>query len=265
LCVFFVAAESQWQVAPQSAPEGLPNIELSLEPPLHPWPQVAAELGKLEETRERIENVNMDQLTLEFNKAGVEARHRIGDVVGRAMRVFDDPALAHKIFTKRNGPKLATVFRQTPQEALGSSVLSVKVNVVPASPPDASLRARVDNIEYQRSDKERENVFESAFAEVRALTDFVVNELEVQIQRNVNSIVGSRALTFRQQQSLPSQSNVRVVPTEAGYPTVASMVQDMEVRRDMVLFLLSCVVLACARRWFPFCAWVQAESLVACV
>lgn len=38
------------------------------EPPLHPWPQVAAELGKLEETRERIENANMDKLTLEFNK-----------------------------------------------------------------------------------------------------------------------------------------------------------------------------------------------------
>lgn len=93
------------------------------------------------------------------------------------------------------------------------------MNVVPASPPDASLRARVDgdvfvhlafsptlpvcsltwqDIEYQRSDKERENVFESvracaagarhplterllrkAFAEVRALTDFIVNELEV--------------------------------------------------------------------------------------
>jgi len=221
---------SQWPVGPQSGPEALPNIELSLAPPLHPWPQVAAELGRLEESRERMENTNMYKLQQEFNKATLDARRHIGDVVGRAMRVFDDPVLAQRIFAKRSAPKSAMLFRQAPQEALGSSVLSVKVNVVPASPPDASLRSALDSIEYQRSDKEKENIFETALAEVKSLTDFILSEFEVQIQRQINGAIGTRATSFLQE--LPAQANVRVVPTE-GYPTVGSMAQEMEVRRDL--------------------------------
>jgi len=229
---------SQWPVGFQSGPDLFPNIELSLAPPLHPWPQVAAELGKLEESREHVEAGNMYQLQLEFNKAAVAVPRQIGDIVGRAMRVFDDPVLAKEIFAQRGTHKLmqlSTVFRQTPQEALASSVLSVKVNVAPASPPDPSLRARIDNVEYQRSKKEKDNLFESALAEVKALTDFILSELEVQIRRNVNSMVGTRALSFLQtlSEQSPSQANVQVVPARESYPTVASMVNDMEMRRDL--------------------------------
>jgi hypothetical protein len=73
----------------------------------------------------------------------------------------------------------------------------VKVNVAPATPPDPALRASIDNIENERSEKEATNVFESvglimlrsiclvapfldeALAEVKALTDFILSELEV--------------------------------------------------------------------------------------
>jgi len=233
--LFYTAVASQWPAGALSGPEALPNIELSLAPPLHPWPQVAAELGRLEESRERIQSFNMYKLQQAFNKATLDARRRIGDVVGRAMRVFDDPVLAQRVFAKRGAPKSAMLYRQAPQEALGSSVLSVKVNVVPANPPDASLRARIDDIEYQRSDKEKEHIFEAAHAEISALTDFMLSELEVQIQRQINGIIGERATSFLQElpDSLPSQANVRVVPTDQGYPTVASMAQEMEVRRDL--------------------------------
>lgn len=232
------SAASQWLASPQSGPDLLPNIELSLAPPLHPWPQVAAELGKLEESRERFEAGKMYQLQMEFNKATLAAPRQIGDIVGRTMRVFDDPVLAKDVFAQRSAPKLmkaATVFRQTPQDALGSSVLSVKVNVAPASPPDPALRASIDNIENERSEKEATNVFESALAEVKALTDFILSELEVEIQRNVDNIVGARAVSFLQafSEQSPSQANVRVVPAKELYPTVASMVEEMELRRDL--------------------------------
>ena len=82
-------------------------------------------------------------------KATIDTRKRIGDAVGRAMRVFDDPALTQKVLAKRScilshcmsvvchggvvrrmgccreAPKSAVAFRQAPQEAAGSSVLSV--------------------------------------------------------------------------------------------------------------------------------------------
>lgn len=243
--VFFFASlasavASGWPVGAQTGPDVLPNVELSLAPPLHPWPQVAAELGGLQESREQMENSNMDKLQQEFNKATLDMRRRIGDVVGRAMRVFDDAALAKHMLAKTSAPK-RSFFRQAPQQAAGSSVLSVKVNVVPASPPDASLRARVDSIEFQRSDEEKENIFEAAHAEVKSLADFILNELEVQIKRQIDGIVGVTprvkvsGTSFLQDapESLPSQANVRVLPTGEGYPTVAHMVQEMELRRDV--------------------------------
>jgi len=48
------------------------------------------------------------------------------------------------------------MFRQLPQEAAGSSVLSVKVNVLPASPPDPALRADIEKLENRRSGSEKD-------------------------------------------------------------------------------------------------------------
>ena len=81
---------------------GLFSLELNTlcTPALHPWPQVAAELGNLEESREAMENANMARLQQEANKATLDARRRIGDTIGKAMRVFDDPKVASTILTK---------------------------------------------------------------------------------------------------------------------------------------------------------------------
>lgn len=108
-------------VSLQSADDARPNIELGLvhghgcacawvvvivslaiqAPPLHVWPQVAAEIGQLTDSRERMENANMDKLQQEFNKAEAEARRRIGNAIGKAMRAFDDPLLARSILIGR--------------------------------------------------------------------------------------------------------------------------------------------------------------------
>jgi hypothetical protein len=107
----------------QSAEDAMPNIELGLvhshecvcacvgiivglamqAPPLHVWPQVGAEIGQLTDSRERMENANMDKLQQEFNKAEAEARRRIGNAIGRAMRVYDDPLLARSVLIGRPG------------------------------------------------------------------------------------------------------------------------------------------------------------------
>lgn len=226
----------------KSMQEEYPSVELSLAPPLHPWPQIAAEIGNLEHSRENTEHENMDQLQREFNKAAVEARHRIGDVIGRLMHGFDDPKLEHIL--SPNGPAGASAsLRQLPQETLGSSALAVKVNVLPATPPDPALRTNVENIEYYRAGQEKD-MFKSALGDVKALTDFVLNELEVQVQERMSSIAGAVALArvprdaqmlegrLRSGQ-LPAQSNVRVAPNDVTYPTLVSMAQAMEARRDI--------------------------------
>jgi hypothetical protein len=48
------------------------------------------------------------------------------------------------------------MLQQLPQDTLGSSALAVKVNVLPANPPDGSLRPAIDNIESVRSSEEKD-------------------------------------------------------------------------------------------------------------
>lgn len=238
--LFLTALATQWPAVDLSAEDALPNIELSLAPPLHVWPQVAAALGDLEESRERMENANMDKLQHEFNEAMVDARHQIGNMIGRMMHIFDDRKLVSALFA-RHSPK-STMFRQLPQEALGSSALSVEVNVLPASPPEPGLRANIDDMEHQRSDEEK-NMFQSkAFSELHALKRFILSELEVQMQAHVNALIGAMknkptestpSFLHEQTKQLPAQSNIRVVPADEEYPSVVSMVQEMETRRDI--------------------------------
>lgn len=73
---------------------------------------------------------------------------------------------------------LRTSFREAPQQSLFGRVLSFRVNVLPSSPPDASLKSRIDSIEHERSESE-EQIFQNARSEAQALTSFVVGELQV--------------------------------------------------------------------------------------
>lgn len=236
-----LACASQWLDVQQNVQEALPNIELSLAPPLHPWPQVAAEIGNLEESREANENANMAKLQREFNKATLDARLRVGDVIGSAMRAFDDPKVLNAFLAQRHIAKSVSMLRQLPQDTVGSSALSVKVNAFAPNPPDVMLRADIDDIESLRSNKESDMI-ESALEDLKALSNFVIKELEVQVHDQVNDIVGATSQTgmlksfaFLQGRAmqLPAQSNIRAVPTDTKYPTLASMVQEMETRRDV--------------------------------
>ena len=58
------------------------------------------------------------------------------------------------LLSRRIDPRVATSFRQAPQSD-GAPALSVKVSVMPPSPPDPALKASIDNMEYRRSDEER--------------------------------------------------------------------------------------------------------------
>jgi len=227
---------TQWQAVSESEADTLPSVELSLAPPLHPWPQVAAELGNLEESREKMESDSMDQLQTVFGDVEKEARKRIAEIIGSAMRTLDSASA-----TRHGGSASATLLGALSQDRPGDSVLSLKVKVQSASPPDPLLRTAIDDLESLRSGREKE-MLESARGEAQALVDFVINELQAALQERVGAFLGgssvatkavSPALRQHRYKQLPAQANVRVVPSGANYPTVSSMVQAMEARRDI--------------------------------
>lgn len=75
--------------------------------------------------------------------------------------------------SKRHAPSSATFIQQLPQDVLGSSALSVKVNVLPANPPDAALSNNIEALEATRSDEEK-SVLES----VHRLIVYVVSKMK---------------------------------------------------------------------------------------
>ena len=190
-----------------SASLSLPlHFFLPQSPPAHPWPQVAAELGNLESQRAAAEKQGMKTVDQAFNEAFADAQRQIRDVISKSRSFAHAPEksdaacsfcdlLRRCFFICRFlvnrfrmflldalllllRRALRTSFREAPQQSLFGRVLSFRVNVLPSSPPDSSLKSRIDSIEHERSESE-EQIFQNARSEAKALTSFVVGELQV--------------------------------------------------------------------------------------
>lgn len=84
-----------------SGQDMIPNLEISLAPPIHPWPQVAAEIGNLDASREAAETAQMNSLQTQFNKASADAKQQIANLIAKTLSTFSDPALSSAGFHKR--------------------------------------------------------------------------------------------------------------------------------------------------------------------
>merc|ERR1719236_137402 len=101
LAELMCGAQAQtWPIPYESTPDTMPNIEVHLAPPVHPLPQVAAEIQVLDKVREKTEEEKMSQLELAFNAALENAKKQIGDAVGQSLRVFDDPSIWKSVTRK---------------------------------------------------------------------------------------------------------------------------------------------------------------------
>ena len=60
-------------------------------PPARPFPEVANVLSDMEQSREVLEAAQMETVRRAFVDALAGAKVEIGNVIGRAMRAFDDP------------------------------------------------------------------------------------------------------------------------------------------------------------------------------
>jgi hypothetical protein len=227
-----------WPIPYEVSPDTLPNIEVHLAPPVHPLPQVAAEIQVLDKMRERSEEEKMSQLEFAFNAALESAKQQIGEAVGLALRVFDDPRVWKNV--AKTGSFLRVQMRSNSAEEP-----SVRVKALAAAPPDPAIKIKIDQLEEQRSAAEA-LMLDVAIAEMGELTKIAVAELEKQLQLQIEPwLVGGGSLLHSKvhqipgsPEGLPKQLNVRVGASDVPYPTIASLVQDMEARRDTAESLL---------------------------
>merc|ERR1719263_762710 len=188
--------------------------------------------------RERSEEEKISQLEFAFNAALENAKRQIGEAIGAALRVFDDPRVWKNV--AKAGSFLR--FQQRPNS---NEEPSVRVKALASAPPDPAIKSKIDQLEEQRGAAEA-LMLDVAIAEMGELTKIAVAELEKQLQLQLEPwLTGSGSMLHSKAhqvpgspEGFPKQLNVRVGASDVPYPTIASLVQDMEARRDTAENLL---------------------------
>lgn len=244
---------SAWPVPYDMTSDTMPNLELSLSPPSQPAPQVAAVVRDLDSARERFEAVHMDELQMIVKQEVERVRARAADIVGRAMRTFADSAPV-KLQSDGNfvgHKRVASSFLAAGAGPSSTDHVVVKVTAVPAATPDAALRKEVDAIGERQMDALR-RMFEQASANLKGLTDVLLNEYHDEVQKHFDLLLSHHvpnSLRGNRQEDLllnlagfvesgqlrnavgapPGQANVQVVASSSS-SSLSSSLQNMAAR-----------------------------------
>ena len=244
LCVTFLcgaAAATSSGLGVAGAGSSLPTLEVSLDPPADPSPELAARIASLDEAREARQAANMEALNRKFNAILASASGEIASLASRARQVFTSAEL--------QGGVAASAFVQTgtAARAADGDVTSVSIRAHLSATVGASALDAVADFEDARG-RQEDSMFAAAAAELQSLSDMVLAEANSAIQGAASKLAGAgaglagrgagflevaaanaRARAVEQGQEGP----VRVVPSDAAYPTAQSMVADMQARRSV--------------------------------
>jgi len=255
LCIFFAFCSpvAAWVLSYDDTVQSMPSIEVSLEPPVSPLPQVSKEIGIHDAARELIEADGVQKLATAFAALRTNANKRIGDIVGRAMRVFDDPLITHNGLNKTTGVSTSMNIalgndetnmnsKQKPARSLFANLQQddstpVTVHAEIAAQPDPQVINFIGGFEHARSAAERLDL-DHAIVSLRGMAESILNDFEAELRSQlkgianpllVNDLQALRASAFLQSRTTPLK--VVVVPPRANYPTTVSLVEGMALRR----------------------------------
>jgi hypothetical protein len=224
----------------RDTPETMPVIEVGLAPPANPYPELSGAIGALEKSREALEQEKMAKLEAAYNAALADAKGKIASAVG-SVKLLEGSMGSQW----RPGSFLA--LRGQAGRVQGVEGPSVKVRVSGGAPTDASVKAQLEAMEAKRNAAEAQ-MLDQAISEMGEVTDVVVAELKKSLQQHMGAflardVVPPAASSFLERvergssgaapaESLGTPMNVRVGTSEVPYPTIGSLAQDMETRRD---------------------------------
>lgn len=228
-----------WPISNEKTADHLPIVQVRLSPPKNPLPQVSAELGLLEHSREHVEARLLEELQCAYNATLQRAKAKIDHLLDRTMHILGSSSS----FRPAGHALKTTSFLQEAHMGKGGTdgtEFALKVNLLMNPPTDPSVKGMLERIEDKRLYAEG-HVFQQACQEMQGLTDIVLDELAAQLQlRSSVFVAHARSAALRPSIATPAtaflavskRANVRVVASDEPYPTVSQLTQDMEMRRD---------------------------------
>mmetsp|Transcript_56765 Transcript_56765/g.164383 ORF Transcript_56765/g.164383 Transcript_56765/m.164383 type:complete len:256 (-) Transcript_56765:39-806(-) len=196
--------------ANDNAASSLPIVEVKLGPPQVAWPEVAAEVAKLERIRESRQSGLLESLRVVRDAEIVEAKALIDQLIAQEWHsqsaVPGSHGLAKLSFLQR-GP---------------NADFTLKLAVMPVARPDPRIQDKIDLMERTREEMEQD-VFQQAKDEMKALTSIVLKQLRASLTDAHRDVAGP---------SFIQNANVRLRASDDAFPRVSDMIQDMQLRRD---------------------------------
>jgi len=237
--VALVLAQKGWPLPYEPTPDNLPIIEIGLEPPPLLLPEASAVVGDLDASREGAEAALMQTTVVSYQGALSAARQRVGVIVGRCMRLFEDRAAlqrlsgARRSFAAFGTPKRGVSLASVGQAAAGRRKFSVDVSVVGGEALPAGFKTMARALETRQSEDEKRSAGEAS-ASFQVLADVLLAAFEAELREQIETKFGAGgafATSLAEAGGVPQQANVRVSPSGAAYPSAYSMVDAMEARR----------------------------------
>jgi len=206
------------------------TVEISLAPPSHP--ALSAEIGSLDAAREDVESVMVGQVR-QAAQAALEAVQGNIDAITRNLvhSSCEDPGLKAAFGRSLIGrPHRGSVKSQTLAFLSQSSRLAEDEAIVDVGGLAEEVHlphGALQNLENHRGDAERK-FFQKAIAEMGDLSTSIAADFQAEVDKQLRGLLtASRPVGFLQ------QADVKVVASEGPYPTIVSLVGDMERRRDV--------------------------------
>jgi len=219
-------------------PAELPTIDVKVAPPNLAFPEVMAEVRRLDHVRESAESALMQRLNAVYAAAVKDAQSRVDHLVETAMA----PAIVGRL----PGGHVAFLGQRSRNVmASATPAFTAKLHLIPRPTPDSSLQKHVDELESARAEVEQ-RMFQEACEEMRGLTSIVLSELGRALatrfghsrqlasmaSRPLSFLGSSQRVAVSGSSGLPEQANIRISAGSEAYPRLSELIQDMEMRRD---------------------------------
>lgn len=192
-----------------------PILELRLAPPEQPQPQVSAELAVLDHARDKLEARLRRSLDSAYDTAIQDARLRIDALIKRSL------GSSSLNMTQRSG------FLAVAERFFSPGGFSIEANLFPVPAPDPKTQARIDALEHKLSALE-EQTLQQAIDDLPRITDAVLSALATELHEFLHSPSTRGHVSFLE---MASVANVRLGSSKAAFPTIRTLVEEMEHRR----------------------------------
>lgn len=220
----------EWPIRYKETADTTATLEVSLDPPAVPLPEVQQEISILDRTRERLESSVVGNIKRAYAVSLASAKQRAEMIISRFARSFKDDQIKTSSLS----------FLSTNQEPAQEPRLSVIAHVIGAPPPDPELKGALDVLARQNLLREQAE-YRAAIDDFSGIRDALLTELEVELRRQIDQGLENRApgttglslLGKFNAVQLPQQANIKVIPSTQRWPTFESLAADMEMRRGL--------------------------------